>query len=153
MRGVCDLKMVGCALAREKVVLRVDNFSRRFGKVAANFTKLIRKSQKSSNKFQKIVTNLKQYKSNQKVSSLSGGEQQRVAIARALVTDPVLLLADEPTGNLDPERSKDIMNFLLKANARGTTILVATHDPTFIDRYKRRLLHLDQGKIVQDEKW
>ena len=93
------------------------------------------------------------HKSSQKVSSLSGGEQQRVAVARALVTDPVLLLADEPTGNLDPERSKDIMNFLLKANARGTTILVATHDPSFIDRYKRRLLHLDQGKIVQDEKW
>ena len=93
------------------------------------------------------------HKSNQHVSTLSGGEQQRVAIARALVTDPVLLLADEPTGNLDPERSQDIMNFLLKANARGTTILVATHDPSFMERYKRRLLHIDAGKLVQDEKW
>lgn len=93
------------------------------------------------------------HKSNQNASTLSGGEQQRVAIARALVTDPVLLLADEPTGNLDPERSQDIMNFLLKANARGTTILVATHDPSFMERYKRRLLHIDAGKLVQDEKW
>jgi cell division transport system ATP-binding protein len=79
---------------------------------------------------------------------LSGGEQQRVAIARALVTDPFILLADEPTGNLDPERSKGIMDLLLKANARGTTVIVATHDPALLDKYKHRVITLKAGKVV-----
>lgn len=83
------------------------------------------------------------------VSKLSGGEQQRVAIARAVVTDPAILLADEPTGNLDPERAQDIMDLLLKANARGTTVLVATHDPQMLERYKRRVITLNEGKLVQ----
>jgi len=80
---------------------------------------------------------------------LSGGEQQRVAIARALVTDPFILLADEPTGNLDPERSQGIMELLLKANARGTTVIVATHDPALIERYKHRVITLRDGKVMQ----
>jgi cell division transport system ATP-binding protein len=88
------------------------------------------------------------HKLNQPCAKLSGGEQQRVAIARALVTDPAILLADEPTGNLDPERSQGIMDLLLKANARGTTVIVATHDPALLERYKRRTITLRDGKVV-----
>lgn len=81
---------------------------------------------------------------------LSGGEQQRVAIARALVVDPLLLLADEPTGNLDAERSREIMELFRNANARGTTVLLATHDHELIQRYPRRTLSLDGGRLVDD---
>ena len=80
---------------------------------------------------------------------LSGGEQQRVAIARALVNDPVLLLADEPTGNLDPDLSLEIMNLLREVNAGGTTVLVATHDRELIRLVGRRTITLDQGRIVE----
>ena len=77
---------------------------------------------------------------------LSGGEQQRIAIARALVNDPVLLLADEPTGNLDPDLSLEIMNLLREINAGGTTVLVATHDRELIRLVGRRTITLDQGR-------
>ena len=80
---------------------------------------------------------------------LSGGEQQRVAIARALVNDPQLLIADEPTGNLDPDLSLEIMNLLREVNAGGTTVLVATHDRELIRLVGRRTITLDQGKIVE----
>jgi cell division transport system ATP-binding protein len=82
--------------------------------------------------------------------SLSGGEQQRVAVARALSADPTLLLADEPTGNLDPERTLEVMDLLHGANARGTTVVVATHDRTLLERYKRRVIALDRGRLVSD---
>jgi cell division transport system ATP-binding protein len=80
---------------------------------------------------------------------LSGGEQQRVAIARALVNDPLLFIADEPTGNLDPDLSLEIMNLLREINAGGTTVLVATHDRELIRLVGRRTITLDQGRIVE----
>ncbi|MCW3003839.1 MAG: ftsE [Conexibacter sp.] len=82
---------------------------------------------------------------------LSGGEQQRVSVARAFVNHPPLLLADEPTGNLDPETSVGIMQLLYRINRTGTTVLVATHDATMVDRMRRRVLELHQGRLVRDE--
>lgn len=81
---------------------------------------------------------------------LSGGEQQRVAIARALINDPPLLLADEPTGNLDTEMSWEIMELLAQLNARGTTVLVASHDMPVVERMERRIVRLEEGRIAED---
>lgn len=81
---------------------------------------------------------------------LSGGEQQRVSVARALVNDPLLLLADEPTGNLDRGLSDEIMGLLERANARGTTILVATHDRGLLDRYEKRVIRLEDGRLDEN---
>jgi cell division transport system ATP-binding protein len=82
---------------------------------------------------------------------LSGGEQQRVAIARALVNDPQLVLADEPTGNLDPELSFEIMKLFRDINTRGTTVLVATHNPELIRFVGRRSIHLEHGRVESGE--
>jgi cell division transport system ATP-binding protein len=82
---------------------------------------------------------------------LSGGEQQRVSVARAFVNHPPLLLADEPTGNLDPETSIGIMQLLYRINRTGTTVVVATHDSHLVDRMRRRVIELDGGRIVRDE--
>ena len=83
-------------------------------------------------------------------NELSGGEQQRVAIARALVNNPVMIIADEPTGNLDPARSYEIMTLLEQINNLGTTVLVVTHEKTLVDRFRKRVISLDQGMIAAD---
>ena len=88
------------------------------------------------------------HKANFKPLTLSSGEQQRVAIARALAKEPTILLADEPTGNLDPERALDIMNLFNEISARGTTMVVATHDKSLIDRFNKRTILLDKGRVV-----
>ena len=83
-------------------------------------------------------------------AQLSGGEQQRVAIARALANEPAVLLADEPTGNLDPGLSRRIFELFVEAHGRGTTVVVATHDPTAISSFRARVLQLDGGQLVGD---
>jgi cell division transport system ATP-binding protein len=83
---------------------------------------------------------------------LSGGEQQRVAMARALVNNPDIILADEPTGNLDPKNSLDIMNLLEDINKRGTTVVVVTHNKEIVNDMKKRVITLKKGAIISDEK-
>ena len=83
---------------------------------------------------------------------LSGGEQQRVALARALVNNPSMIIADEPTGNLDPDTAWDIMNLLNEINARGTTVVMATHAKDIVDKMKKRVIQIDKGVIVRDDR-
>jgi cell division transport system ATP-binding protein len=90
------------------------------------------------------------HKSNSLPSALSGGEQQRVAIARAVVNRPEVLLADEPTGNLDPASSTEIMNLLERINLSGTTIVMATHDRNIVDRMQKRVVEISAGVIIRD---
>ncbi|BDS49289.1 MULTISPECIES: cell division ATP-binding protein FtsE [Rhodoluna] len=84
-------------------------------------------------------------------SELSGGEQQRVALARAIVNKPAILLADEPTGNLDPSTSEEIMALIERINLNGTTVVMATHDRGIVDRLKKRVVELQHGVIIRDE--
>ena len=84
-------------------------------------------------------------------SQLSGGEQQRVAIARAIVNNPSIVIADEPTGNLDPETSWDIMDIFRRINKAGTTIVMATHDRNIVDTMKKRVIAIEDGRIVRDQ--
>lgn len=83
-------------------------------------------------------------------NELSGGEQQRVAIARALVNNPVMIIADEPTGNLDPERSLELMDLLVKINQLGTTVVVVTHEKDLVDRFGKRVITIDSGHVIND---
>ncbi len=92
------------------------------------------------------------HRSNAYPNELSGGEQQRIAIARAIVNDPVFVIADEPTGNLDPETSWDIMEIFKEINASGTTIVMATHDKEVVDAMGKRVIAIEKGRIVRDEK-
>jgi cell division transport system ATP-binding protein len=91
------------------------------------------------------------HKSRMYPGELSGGEQQRTAIARALVNNPKILLCDEPTGNLDPSNTTEIMDLLLRINLKGTTVLVASHNQAVVDRMRRRVVRLEDGRIVTDE--
>ena len=96
------------------------------------------------------LTGLADY-TNEFVRELSGGERQRVSIARAIINTPPILLADEPTGNLDPDNSWEIMKLLTKVNSRGTTIIVSTHNKFIVDTMKKRVITMDKGIIVKDE--
>ncbi len=91
------------------------------------------------------------HKARMKPGQLSGGEQQRVSLARALVNKPPVIIADEPTGNLDPETANEIMNLLTEINKRGTTMIVATHAKNFVDQMHRRVIAIENGKLVRDE--
>jgi cell division transport system ATP-binding protein len=91
-------------------------------------------------------------KSNQLPDELSGGEQQRVSIARAFVNHPPLLICDEPTGNLDPDTSVGIMQLLYRINRTGTTVVMATHDREMVDKMRKRVIALDNGDVIRDER-
>ncbi|MGM9583363.1 MAG: cell division ATP-binding protein FtsE [Phascolarctobacterium sp.] len=92
------------------------------------------------------------HRANAYPNELSGGEQQRIAIARAIVNDPVFVIADEPTGNLDPETSWDIMEIFKAINNTGTTIVMATHDKEVVDAMGKRVIAIEKGRIVRDQK-
>jgi cell division transport system ATP-binding protein len=85
-------------------------------------------------------------------SQLSGGEKQRLAIARAIITQPDLIIADEPTGNLDPINTKEVVNLLKKINELGTTVILTTHNKTVIDQVKKRVITIEEGRIIRDDK-
>jgi len=91
-----------------------------------------------------------EFKAKSRTDELSGGEQQRVAIARALVNNPRLIIADEPTGNLDPARSLEILLLLKKINELGTTVLIVTHEKPLVDQFSQRVIAIDNGRIVND---
>jgi len=91
------------------------------------------------------------HKAYARVCDLSGGEQQRIGLARAIANRPALIIADEPTGNLDPDTSLEIMSLLRQINLRGTTIVVATHNREIVDRFQKRVIHLEDGRIASDE--
>jgi cell division transport system ATP-binding protein len=91
-------------------------------------------------------------KANRHPGEMSGGEQQRLAIARALVNNPSMLIADEPTGNLDPARSFEIMSLLQEINSLGTTVLVVTHAQNLVDRFRKRCITIDEGVVVSDKR-
>ena len=90
-------------------------------------------------------------KAKEKPMNLSGGEQQRVAIARALVNNPRLIIADEPTGNLDPARSLELMTLFEKINELGTTVLIVTHEKGLVDEFEKRVVMIDKGSVVSDQ--
>lgn len=91
------------------------------------------------------------HKANQYPDELSGGEQQRVAIARAIANDPAIIIADEPTGNLDPKTARDIFVLLEKIHQKGTTVIMGTHNNQLVDEFRHRVIRLDSGRLISDE--
>jgi cell division transport system ATP-binding protein len=87
---------------------------------------------------------------NDNVMHLSGGEQQRVCVARAIINNPLILFADEPTGDLDPKTSEELINLFLDINAGGTTVVMATHDKTIVDKLQKRVITLQHGRVIND---
>ncbi len=141
-------RKIGCVfqdfrLLKDRNVYENVAFAQR---IVATPTKEIRKNVPA---MLSLVGLAEKYKSSPK--QLSGGEQQRVALARALVNSPDILLADEPTGNLDPKTSREIMKLLEEINARGTTVLVVTHDQDIVNTLKKRVIRMQRGIIVEDE--
>jgi len=147
---------------------RIPYLRRDFGIVFQDFKLLNRRTVYENVAFPLEVTGSKRFEVSKKVYQtlkrvglqhrlnayplqLSGGEQQRVAVARALVVDPLILLADEPTGNLDPGVTLDIMELFKDANARGTTVIMATHDRHLIGQFPRRIVSLDAGRLLTDD--
>jgi cell division transport system ATP-binding protein len=147
---------------------RISSFRRQIGCVFQDFRLLEKKSVaenvgfalevigKPAHTIRKVVPEVLELvgldgKANRLPGELSGGEQQRVAIARAFVNRPLVLLADEPTGNLDPDTSQDIMLLLERINRTGTTVLMATHDNNIVDSMRRRVIELEQGHLVRDQ--
>jgi cell division transport system ATP-binding protein len=114
---------------------------------------VINKSQRAINRSVPEVLEMVglQGKAHRYPNELSGGEQQRVAIARAFVNRPLVLLADEPTGNLDPDTSQGIMGLLERINRKGTTVVMATHDNNIVDAMRRRVIELELGHVVRDQ--
>lgn len=148
---------------------RVPKFRRRLGVVFQDFRLLPNKTVQQNVSFAlKVIGKPKafidsavpdvlklvglQEKAGRYPTELSGGEQQRVAVARALVNRPEVLLADEPTGNLDPETSVEIMSLLERINLSGTTVIMATHDRSIVDRMAKRVIEINSGRIVRDAK-
>ncbi len=132
-----DFKLLPEESVLDNVALALEVQGRRFEEVRARATEVLKQVGLG-------------HKLHQEAARLSGGEQQRVAIARALVVEPALLLCDEPTGNLDAERARDILELLVTAHVRGTTVLVATHDPALLGGGRRRVIRLEDGRVVAD---
>ena len=147
---------------------KVPFFRRKIGVVFQNYRLLPKKTVFENVAFALEVTNTPKTEIRKKVRNvlelvglenkansfpheLSGGQQQRVAIARAIVNQPKVLIADEPTGNLDPDTSQEILEILKKINAKGTTMIIATHDRRIVDEGGKRVIALEKGKVVRDE--
>jgi len=134
-----DFKLIMDKTAFENIALALDILKKTDREITSTATKLLEKVGLSG-------------KEHLFPTQLSGGEIQRVTIARALALDPVLLFADEPTGNLDNQTSAPIINLLSDINQAGTTVIMATHDRDLVNQFSKRQLHLDQGKLVKDTK-